>query len=209
MVAFPGKGVRAATGCVRAAGTAALRAQGQRGATLGWKHTFPLRYTALMRKTSPFSACVLCILLAAGLCGCRRNLMRISTSPPGAQVFVEGRAVRYEDADRKTAKRIDRKKEREKSLSEKDLDFERDRRKLQASPTEYEFESVACGYTVYCQMNGYHPVSKVIYLKPRWYEYPPIDLFVDLLPYTVTDTREVEIALVPKGNPAPSQTDGR
>ena len=135
--------------------------------------------------------------------------MRISTNPPGAQVFVEGRAVRFEDADRKTAKRIDRKKERKKALSDKDLEFERDRKKLQATPAEYEFESVACGYTVYCQLDGYHPASEVTYLEPRWYEYPPIDLIVDLLPYTVTDTREVEIALVPKGSPAPLQNDGR
>lgn len=162
-----------------------------------------------MRKTSPTLAFALCILLSTVLCGCRRNLMRINTSPPGAYVFVEGRSVRYEDADRKTAKRIDRKKERKKSLSDRDLDFERDRNRLQTTPAEYEFESVACGYTVYCQMDGYHPTSKVTYIKPKWYEYPPIDLFVDLLPFTITDAREVEIALVPKGSPAPSQTDGR
>jgi hypothetical protein len=125
--------------------------------------------------------------------GCRRNLMRIHTVPEGAQVYVQGKVVRLEDYDRDLAQRIDEKKKREKPLTEDERAFDRDRKRLQMTPVEYEFDSIACGYSIYCLKKGFSPMYHVEYVKPRWYEYPPIDMIVDVLPFQITDTREVTI----------------
>ncbi len=135
------------------------------------------------------------LMLILPLSGCRRNLMRINTNPAGAQVYVQGQVVRLEDYDRPLARRIDEKKKRESELTEEEAAFEKDRDRLQITPVQYEFQSVACGYSIYCLKRGFQPLYHVEYIKPRWYEYPPIDLIVDLLPFTITDEREVNLTL--------------
>ena len=130
--------------------------------------------------------------------GCRRNLMRISSSPSNAVVFVEGQLVRVEDGDRVATRRIETKKTRGRTLSEEEAEFDKKGKLAQGTPLEYEFESIACGYGMRCQKPGYEPEYQVYFVKPRWYEYPPLDFFVDLLPFTVTDTREVHFNLEPK-----------
>ena len=90
---------------------------------------------------------------------------------------------------------FDEKKKREKPLNEEEEAFEKDRQRLQITPVEYEFNSVACGYSIYCRKKGFHPVYHVEYIKPRWYEYPPIDLIVDCLPFTIHDEREMTLTL--------------
>lgn len=146
--------------------------------------------------------CLFLVALVLPLSGCRRNLMRISTNPDGAQVYVQGKVVRLEDSDRPLARKIDEKKKRESPLNEEEEVFEKDRKRHQLTPVEYEFSSVACGYSIYCLKPGFHPFYHIEYIKPRWYEYPPIDLFVDLLPVTVTDEREVIIDMEPVENQA-------
>ncbi len=121
--------------------------------------------------------------------------MRINTNPAGAQVYVQGQVVRLEDSDRPLARKLDEKKKRESSLTEEEEAFEKDRKKIQISPVQYEFQSVACGYSIYCLKPGFNPIYHVEYIKPRWYEYPPIDLIVDFLPFTITDEREVNLNL--------------
>lgn len=137
------------------------------------------------------------VILALLLSGCRRNLMRISTNPSGAMVYVQGKVVRLEDSNRPLARKVDEKLDREKDLNENETEFHKDRNRLQVTPVEYEYESIACGYSIYCLKKGYHPAYHVEYIKPRWWEYPPIDFFVDCLPFTIEDTREVTINLQP------------
>jgi len=152
-----------------------------------------------------FLACIVALGMAST--GCRRNLLRVETTPPGAYVFIEGRRVQVEDSNRNLARKIDRKKEKGRALTEAELDFQGNRKKLQTTPVEYEFGSVACGYTIYCKKKGYQSVSELHFLKPKWYEYPPIDLLVDLLPVTVTDRREISVGLDPETSPS-TQSDG-
>ncbi len=135
------------------------------------------------------------LVLVLPLSGCRRNVMRINTTPVGAQVYVQGHVVRLEDSDRALTRKIDEKKKRESPLSKEEETFEKDRKRLQVSPVEYEFQSVACGYSIYCLKRGFRPTYQVEFIKPRWYEYPPIDLIVDCLPITITDEREVTVTL--------------
>jgi hypothetical protein len=129
------------------------------------------------------------------LSGCRRNVLRVNTNPMGAQVYVQGQVVRLEDYDRPLARKLDEKKEREAVLTEEEESFEKDRKRLQITPVQYEFQSVACGYSIYCLKRGFQPTYHVEYIKPRWYEYPPFDFIVDCLPFTITDEREVNIDL--------------
>lgn len=138
------------------------------------------------------------IFLALFLSGCRRNLMRVSTNPGGATVYVQGKVVRLEDSDRPLARKIDEKIKREKDLNEDETEFHKDRHRLQLTPVEYEFESIACGYSIYCMKKGYRPAYHVEYIKPRWWEYPPFDFIVDCLPFTIEDLREVNINLQPE-----------
>jgi len=162
-----------------------------------------------MRMSSkPKTPILFVILLALLLAGCRRNLLRVSTNPPDAQVFVEGRPVWVEDGDRKRADRIDRKKAKRKALNEKEIDFDSRRKQFQSSPVDYEFKSLNAGYSIYSQKKGYQPAYHVEFLKPKWYELPPLDFFVDLLPFTITDKREVELTLNPENNPGPVRNDG-
>jgi hypothetical protein len=148
-------------------------------------------------------AILLLLGLMLPLAGCRRNLLRVSTTPPGAQVFIEGKPVRVEDSNRQLAARVDKKKERFVQLNEEEFDFDTTRSRFQTSPVEYEFESINAGYSIYAQLPGYKPAYHVEFLKPRWYEYPPIDLVVDLLPFRITDRREVNLALTPQTAPGP------
>jgi hypothetical protein len=143
----------------------------------------------------------LILLLVSLLTGCRRNLMRINTTPPGAVVFVEGEVVREEDANGRMARRVDRKKEKGRTLSEEEFEFEQTRKRIQRSPVEYEFDSLNAGYLIYSRMDGFQPTQKTEFLAPKWYEYPVIDLVVDLLPFTITDTREVHLELPPAPRP--------
>lgn len=149
----------------------------------------------MILRSTLFAAFLLC--LALSLSGCRRNLMRISTTPPGAAVFVEGRVVREENRNGRMARRVDRKKEKGRTLSEEEFEFEQARKRIQRSPVEYEFDSLNAGYQIYSRMDGYQPMQTVEFIAPKWYEYPVIDLIVDLLPFTVTDTREVHLDLPP------------
>lgn len=131
------------------------------------------------------------------LMGCRRNVLRVSSIPPDAQVYVQGKVVRLEDSNRRLARKIDEKKARGRELGKEEAEFEKDRKRLQGTPVEYEFDSVAAGYSLYVLKRGYRASQTIEYIKPRWYEYPPLDLFVDLLPVTITDAREVEVTLEP------------
>jgi hypothetical protein len=136
-------------------------------------------------------------LLLLPLSGCRRNVMRISTNPPGASLYVQGKIVSLEDSDRRLARKIDAKIRREKDLTEEEAQFQQDRYRAQATPAEYEFDSTSCGYSVYCLKRGYQTAYYVEYIKTRWYEWPVFDFIVDILPFTITDSREIEYNLVP------------
>ena len=96
------------------------------------------------------------------------------------------------------ARRIDRKKEKGQNLNEAEFEFEQTRKRIQRSPVEYEFDSVNAGYLIYTQMDGFHPAQTTEFLAPKWYEYPIIDLIVDLLPFQITDNREVHLELQPQ-----------
>ncbi len=143
------------------------------------------------------------VLFGVFLCfvamGCRRNLMKISSIPSGAEVFVEGHLIRNEDRDLRMARRIDAKKERGKTLNSEETEFEADREKIQVTPVEYEFKTIGAGYRITCNKKGYLLANQVVFIQPRWYEYPPIDLLLDFMPFTVTDTREFSFDLVPEG----------
>lgn len=146
-------------------------------------------------------ACFL-LLVCVSLGGCRRNLMRISTSPGGAFVYVQGKLVTLEDSNRRLTGKIDEKKLRGTDLTEDEANFDSNRKRAQVSPVQFEFESIAAGYSIYCIKEGYQPLYQVEYIKPRWYEYPPIDFFVDLLPVTITDDRPFDYVLQPAASGA-------
>ncbi|MCA9414836.1 MAG: hypothetical protein KC917_01140 [Candidatus Omnitrophica bacterium] len=139
---------------------------------------------------------LLCVCLMT--LGCRRNLMQISSIPSGAEVFVEGKPIRYEDTNLRMARRIDSKKSRGSALNAEEQAFEDRRKEFQTTPIEYEFKTIGAGYQLYCNKEGYLPAKQIVFIEPRWYEYPPIDLFVDILPFTITDTREFSFDLVPE-----------
>lgn len=53
---------------------------------------------------------------------------------------------------------------------------------------------------------GFVPARREVALDPPWYQYPPIDLFSDLLwPGTIEDVREVRIRLEPRPEPADAE----
>lgn len=165
---------------------------------LPWKGGVGL--STLPRMNGRVRSRVAALLLGVALAlqaGCRRNVLRVSSIPPDAQVYVQGKVVRLEDSNRRLARKIDEKKARGKELTEEEAEFQKNRKRLQGTPVEYEFESVAAGYSLYVLKRGYRATQTIEYIKPKWYEYPPIDLFVDLLPVTITDTREVEVTLEP------------
>lgn len=148
---------------------------------------------------SPQPVLVLLLIgLSVSTLGCRRNLMKISSNPPGAEIFVEGKPVRFEDTDLRMQRRINAKKERGSVLTAEEQSWDARRREFQTTPLEYEFRTIGAGYQLYCNKPGYQPATQVVFIKPRWYQYPPIDLFVDLLPWTITDTREFSFDLVPE-----------
>jgi hypothetical protein len=134
--------------------------------------------------------------------------MRISTNPPGATVYVQGKIATLQDSNNRLARKIDEKKKRESTLSEEEVRFDHDRHRAQATPIEYEFHSVGCGYSIYCQKRGYQPLYQVEKVKTKWYELPIIDFFVDCLPFTVTDTREFEYNLAPASAARPQEPNG-
>ncbi len=124
--------------------------------------------------------------------------MKISSNPPGADIFVEGKPVRFEDRDLRMARRIDAKKERNRKLTTEETEFDTNRKQFQTTPVEYEFKTIGAGYQIYCNQEGYLPAKQIVFIEPRWYEYPPIDILVDILPFTVTDTREFSFDLQPE-----------
>jgi hypothetical protein len=53
----------------------------------------------------------------------------------------------------------------------------------------YEFQAVA---------PGYRPLTEKVRFKPRWYDYPPLDLFAEVLwPGRIEDVRRVRLELEP------------
>lgn len=45
---------------------------------------------------------------------------------------------------------------------------------------------------------GYEPTVKRIRFRPRWFEYPPLDFFAEVLyPFRIEDVRQVELELFP------------
>jgi len=49
---------------------------------------------------------------------------------------------------------------------------------------------------VVARKDGYRPLRREVPLDPPWYQYPPFDLFADLLwPGTIEDVHRVDLAL--------------
>ena len=65
---------------------------------------------------------------------------------------------------------------------------------LAPADNRYEY----AGYrTIQVVAPGYEPATERVRFKPRWYDYPPLDLIAELLPYRIEDVRRVNITLVP------------
>ncbi len=63
-------------------------------------------------------------------------------------------------------------------------------------PGHYEFRAVA---------QGYEPKVERIRIRPKWYEYPGIDFFFEVLyPFHIEDVRRIHLTLEPA---APVRTD--
>ena len=63
-------------------------------------------------------------------------------------------------------------------------------------PGKYEFKAVA---------PGYQPLTRTVRLKPKWYDYPGLDFFAEVLwPFRIEDVRHVQLELEPA---RPVQTD--
>jgi hypothetical protein len=53
----------------------------------------------------------------------------------------------------------------------------------------YQFHAVA---------DGYQPLTQRVRFKPKWYDYPGLDLFAEVFwPFRIEDVREVNLALQP------------
>lgn len=54
---------------------------------------------------------------------------------------------------------------------------------------DYEFKAVA---------PGYEPLTQKVKLRPKWYNYPPLDFFAEVLwPFRIEDVRRVQLTLEP------------
>lgn len=61
---------------------------------------------------------------------------------------------------------------------------------------KYEFRLIA---------PGYEPLRQVVEVRPRWYEYPPLDFFFEAIwPFHIEDVRRYQFELVPT---SPVRTD--
>ena len=66
-----------------------------------------------------------------------------------------------------------------------------------ASPADGRWE-YAGYYNFTAVAPGYEPTVKRIRFKPRWFEYPPLDFFAEVLyPFRIEDVRSVELELYP------------
>jgi hypothetical protein len=60
-------------------------------------------------------------------------------------------------------------------------------------PGKYEFRAVA---------QGFEPLREVRDIRPKWYEYPGLDFFFEVLwPFHIEDVRRVQLTLVPAAQP--------
>jgi len=54
-------------------------------------------------------------------------------------------------------------------------------------------------YTVTALAPGYEPYNERVRLKPKWYQYPPLDILAELLyPGRIEDVRRIEVTMQPK-----------
>ena len=83
----------------------------------------------------------------------------VETSPPAAQVFVDGESAGVSPADGRY---------------------------------EYAGERV-----IQAVAPGYETATERVRFKPRWWDYPPLDLIAEVLPFRFEDTRRVRIDLTP------------
>jgi hypothetical protein len=65
----------------------------------------------------------------------------------------------------------------------------------QTTPVELPFYWYGT-HEIILHKEGYKPAVRVVHLRPPWYEQFPIDIVADLIiPWTITDRREVSIAM--------------
>lgn len=54
-------------------------------------------------------------------------------------------------------------------------------------------------YTVQAVAPGYETTTERVRFRPKWYDYPPLDLFAEVLwPFRIEDVRRVRLDLVPR-----------
>lgn len=57
---------------------------------------------------------------------------------------------------------------------------------------------------------GYEPLTQLVTFEPRWYDYPGLDLFAEVLwPFRIEDVRRVHLELIPTVPVTPEQVQGR
>ncbi|MGL6075224.1 MAG: PEGA domain-containing protein [Fimbriiglobus sp.] len=68
---------------------------------------------------------------------------------------------------------------------------------LGPAPVDAKWE-FAGEYTFTALAPGYEPLTEKVRFKPKWYMYPPLDLFVEVFyPGRIEDVRRVDLTLVP------------
>jgi hypothetical protein len=65
------------------------------------------------------------------------------------------------------------------------------------APTDARWEYAGC-YEFLAVAPGYEPLVQKVYFKPKWYQYPPFDLFAEVFwPGRIEDVRRVRLTLEP------------
>lgn len=73
-----------------------------------------------------------------------------------------------------------------------------DGKQIGASPADSRWE-----YAGYYQINavapGYQPLTERVWIRPKWYEYPPFDFVAEVLwPFRIEDVRRIQLQMEPK-----------
>lgn len=65
------------------------------------------------------------------------------------------------------------------------------------APADARWEYAGC-YEFLAVAPGYEPLVQKVYFKPKWYQYPPFDLFAEVFwPGRIEDVRRVRLTLEP------------
>jgi hypothetical protein len=68
---------------------------------------------------------------------------------------------------------------------------------LGPTPADGRREYPGC-YTFTASAPGYEPLEQVVRFRPRWYDYPPLDFFAEVIwPFRIEDVRRVRLDLEP------------